>query len=48
MRRRWTTGGLAAWAFDEVGEERLWRGSLGMVGLEGEESSDADVVISQE
>lgn len=29
--------GFAAWAFDEEGEERLWRDSLGMVGLEEEE-----------
>lgn len=43
-----TARGLAARAFDGEGEERLWMGSLGMVGLEGEESSDADVVISQE
>ncbi|KAF1935913.1 short-chain dehydrogenase [Clathrospora elynae] len=25
--------GFAAWAYDEAGEERLWRDSLGMVGL---------------
>lgn len=29
--------GYAAWAYDEEGEERLWKESLKMVGLEGEE-----------
>lgn len=31
-----TATGYATWAFDEEGEERLWRDSLGMVGLKEE------------
>lgn len=38
--------GFAAWAFDEEGEERLWRDSLGMVGWKGRRSRGLMVRVS--